>query len=35
MVIEPQFLDAKQFVGGVAPVMDENGWFYIALLAYE
>lgn len=34
MVIEPQFLDAKQFVSGTAPVMSERGWFYITLIAF-
>jgi hypothetical protein len=35
MVIEPQFLDAKQFVNGCAPVRGTNGWFYIVLVEYE
>jgi len=35
MVIEPQFLDAKQFVSGIAPVMNGQGWFYIVLIANE
>ena len=35
MAIEPQFLDAKQFVNGTAPVKTDNGWIYIRLLAYE
>lgn len=35
LVIEPQFLNAKQFVDGVAPVETENGWMYIFLLAFD
>ncbi|MCL2016332.1 MAG: WG repeat-containing protein [Defluviitaleaceae bacterium] len=32
LVIQPQFTTATQFVNGIAPVQDESGWFYIALL---
>jgi len=32
VVIEPQFLDARQFVSGTAPVMNAQGWFYIVLI---
>ena len=35
MVIEPRFLDAKQFANGVAPVLLEQGWVYISLIEWE
>jgi hypothetical protein len=35
MAIKPQFLEAKQFVNGVAPVKTEHGWIYISLIAYS
>jgi len=35
MVIEPQFLDAKPFVNGCAPVLGHSGWFYIVLVEHN
>ena len=35
VVIEPQFDNAKQFVNGVAPVKNQHGWLYIALVEFD
>ncbi|MCL1999406.1 MAG: WG repeat-containing protein [Turicibacter sp.] len=32
LVIESQFIEAGQFINGVAPVRQESGWFYIMLI---
>lgn len=35
VVIEPQFLEAKSFSDGSAPVRTGLGWQFITLLEYE
>ena len=35
LVIQPQFLNARSFYGGSAPVETVDGWRFITLLEYR